>query len=789
MKQIRLSVGLATGLLWSFALTGQAEPEPALLKWADPTIGTTHCRWFFYTPGAVPFGMAKPGPCTDAHYGNKSGWEAVGYDSRHRSIESFVSFREFQVGGVAVMATTGKLQTTPGPLEDPDAGYRSRFDPQEEVAQPGFYSVPLKDYGVKAELTATPRVAFYRFHYPDGTPGHLIFDIGRPQGESGPVLDAGVRQVSSREIEGFVITHPKYINTYQPGAVMKLYFVARVDREPAEVGSFIRAQVQPAQTSVLGPGAGMYLTFAPAAGPVVVKLGHSFTSLANARFNLEKEAANLDFDAARQHAQARWQETLGRIRVTGGREEDRTKFYTGLYHALLGRGLASDANGAYPKNDGSVGQIPLDPAGEPLYHHYHSDSLWGTFWNLNQLWALAYPDYLSEYIRCHLDLYRDCGWLPDSIAAGKFVSGVGTDFAGVLLAGAYQWGIRDYDLEQAFAAVLKNELGWQNRPVGVGKADLKSFIDKGYVPLLRGISAPGDAVADGSTFSASHTLEYSFSCWAAAQLARALGKHADHERLLPYSRGWELLYDSETNFIRPKDAAGKFLADFNPRKPWIGFQEGNAWQYTFYVPHDIVGLRERMGAETFLTRLEDVFAQAARTRFGGGEQIDAFAGVENVYNHGNQPSLHIAWLFNYAGQPWRTQHWVRRICDEFYGTGRIHGYGFGQDEDQGQLGAWFVMAAMGLFDVQGGTALAPRFQLATPMFERVEIQLHPRYHPGGTFTIRVEGDPRSQPYIHAATLNRQPLSRSELPWASVRDGGTLELRVGAEPAPHWGTGR
>jgi predicted alpha-1,2-mannosidase len=307
--------------------------------------------------------------------------------------------------------------------------------------------------------------------------------------------------------------------------------------------------------------------------------------------------------------------------------------------------------------------------------------------------------------------------------------------------------------------------------------------------LLRKVSAAGDAVAEGSPFSASHTLEYCYSSWAAAQLARSLGKTAEYDTLMRQSRGWEKLYDKESGFIRPKDAQGNFIPDFNPRKPWIGFQEGNAWQYTFYVPHDIGGLKEKMGAATFYDRLEDVFSQAAKTRFGGGEQLDAFSGLENVYNHGNQPSLHIAWLFNYAGRPWRTQHWVRRICDEFYGTGRVHGYGFGQDEDQGQLGAWFVMAAMGLFDVQGGTASKPVFQLATPLFERVRVRLHPGYYTGGQFQIQVAGDPRTHPYLLSAKINGTALDTCEVPWEQVRGGGTLELSVGLEPNTAWGASR
>jgi predicted alpha-1,2-mannosidase len=587
--------------------------------------------------------------------------------------------------------------------------------------------------------------------------------------------------VNDQEIEGFVITHPKYIRVYQPGAVMKMYFVARWDRKATEFGTFKGSDHQAGESATFGIGAGMYLTFPSGTEPVTVKFGQSYTSIANARYNLEKEAASLSFDEARNRAQSSWSEMLGRIQITGGREDDRVKFYTGLYHALLGRGLASDANGAYAKNDGSVGQIPLSPTGEPLYNHYNSDSLWGTFWNLNQLWALAYPDYMSELLRCHLDIYRDCGWLPDSIAGSKFVSGVGTDFAGVFVCGAYNYGIRDYDIQQAFAAVLKNETGWQNRPVGVGKADLKSFVDLGYVPLISNPSAAGDSVAGGSIYSASHSLEYCYSSWAAAQFAQSLGKNAEYEQLMKQSRGWEKLYDPESGFIRPKNTAGNFIKEFNPRKPWVGFQEGNAWQYTFYVPHDIAGLKDKMGTSIFYDRLEDVFSQAEKTGFGGGKELDAFSGLENVYNHGNQPSLHIAWLFNYAGHPSRTQFWVRRICDDFYGIERLHGYGYGQDEDQGQLGAWFVMASMGLFDVQGGTASKPVFQLATPMFDRIQIQLHPKYYSGRQFEIRTTGNPRANVYIQSAKLNGQPVLNSEIPWEQIRGGGTLDLSVGPEP--------
>lgn len=760
-----------------------AERTP--LQKVDPTIGTTHCRWFFFTPGARPFGMAKPGPCTDAHVGAPQGWNAVGYDSRHDSIESFVSFREFQIGGVAIMATSGELKTIPGKLDLPDEGYRSRFDKKDEIAEPGYYSVILKDYQIKAELTATPRVAFHRFSFESNTGHHLLFDVGNAQGESGAVIDAAVRQSGEREIEGFVVTLPVYVKVYQPGASIRMYFVARFDRQSNGGGTFRGTNVFAGEKAIQGPGAGLYLDFTPDTRSVVLKMGLSYTSLANARYNLDHEAATLSFDDARRLAQSDWAGMLGRILVKGGKEADQIKFYTGLYHALLGRGIASDANGAYSKNDGSIGRIPVNEDGRPAYNHYNSDSIWGTFWNLNQLWALAYPDFLNEYIRTHLDIYRDCGWLPDSIAAGKFVSGVGTDFAGVLISGAYNWGIRDYDTNLAYAAVMKNELGWQNRPVGVGKADVKAFLDRGYVPYILNVPAFSASTAEGSQFSASHTLEYSFAAAAAEQLARSFGKIDDAQVLRKHARSWENLFDRQTSFIRPKDLHGEFIPNFDPRKPWIGFQEGNAWQYTFYVPHELPQLIDLVGHDRFNGRLDAVFEHAEKTGFGGGKKLDAFSGLETTYNHGNQPSLHIAWLFNRADRPEKTQYWVRRICDEFYGTDRTHGYGYGQDEDQGQLGAWYVMAALGLFDIQGGTAAIPTMELSSPLFETAEISLHPRYYPGGKFVMNLKGKPETRAYLKTATFNGKELPRPRIGWYDVIAGGELQLEISDEPNNEW----
>jgi predicted alpha-1,2-mannosidase len=745
----------------------------------DPLIGTAHSRWFHFAPGSLPFGMAKPGPSTNGHYGNRSGWEAVGYDYRDSSIEGFPNFHEFQVGGIVFMPTAGKLKTVPGKLETPDLGYRSRFDRKDEIARPGYYSVILKDYGIKAEVTATKRVAFHRYTFPAGNASHILFDIGNQQGESGRVKDAKVYMTADGRIEGYVTTLPEYIQKYQRGANVTMYFSAVLDKKPTSFGVFKGNEITPGVKEIDGIGSGMYLSFSTKQNEsVTIKAGLSYTSIENARLNLKTEAPALTFDEAKQNAQDTWNEYLGRVKVEGGLKSDRTKFYTGLYHALLGRGLASDVNGAYPKNDGTNGQIELDKNGHPVHNHYNTDAVWGAFWNLTPLWAMAYPEYYSDFISSQLLVYNDAGWLGDGIATSKYVSGVGTNFVSLVMAGAYMYGIRDFDVKKAYEAALKNEIEWRQRPAGAGKDDVERFIKYGYVNHI-------DPVNNEWCFSGSHTLEYSFSSYAVAQWAKALGKKKDYKQLLGLSKGWEKIFDPETKFMHPRYANGNFIGNFKPTEAWRGFQEGNAWQYTFYVPHTPEALIAKVGKEEFNSRLDSIFTISQKAEFGGGKNIDAFAGLEGLYNHGNQPCLHIPWLFNYSGKPWLTQKWVRAICNEFYGTEGIHGYGYGQDEDQGQLGAWYVLGAIGLFDVQGGAAADPRMQLSSPLFNKVTIQLNRKYYPGNSFTIIANNNSPANIYIQSAQFNGKKIHKPSLSFKEIVKGGTLEYTVGSKPNMNW----
>ncbi|WP_297088791.1 GH92 family glycosyl hydrolase [uncultured Draconibacterium sp.] len=756
------------------------QPTYNAVQYVDPQIGSVHARWFFYTPAALPFGMVKLAPHTNA-YESIGSWLPGGYDDRHNSIEGFGHFHEFQIGGVVVMPTTGNLKIVPGTLENPDDGYRSRFDKKDEHAEPGYYSVFLKDYGIKTEITATERVGFHRYTFPESKEARLIFDIGHKQGESSDVTKAYARLVNESEVEGYVETNPEYVKFCDPGNRVKMYFVARLNKIPESVGTFVESIIAESSTETKGVKNGLFLNFNTSANEVIeMQVGLSYCSIENARLNLETEATNVTFDEVHKMATNKWNKMLGRIQVDDENAINKTKFYTGLYHALLGRGLASDVNGQYKLNGDGTGQIPLDKNGKPKYNHFNTDGMWGGFWNLSQLWFLVYPGYFQQYLQSNIDFYKETGWLHDGVAAGAYTNGVQTNFQGLLIAGAYNCGFRDFDWETGYRAAHKNETEYRGRNLGNGKYDMHRFINLGYVPYEDTIISNGWSF----NFGASHTLEYCFSSYAVAQMAKQLGKKEDFEKLMNQANYWKNIFDQETKFIRPKLPDGEFIKDFDPLKAWDGFQEGNAYQFTWFIPHDPAGLINKMGLDLFNERLETTFEESRKSLFGGGKEIDSFSGVQTLYNQGNQPCLHQSWLFNYSGKPWLTQKWTRTICDEFYGTESLHGYGYGQDEDQGQLGAWFVMNALGLFDVQGHANANPTFQFGSPLFKKVTIRLE--NSPEKTLVIQTENNSSENRYVQDVQFNKSNIELCWIKRSELLKGGTLKFTMGAAPNKNWG---
>jgi predicted alpha-1,2-mannosidase len=778
---MKLRIGL---ILLAAAAASCKVKQESVLHYVDPNIGTAHSRWFFYTPAAVPYGMAKLAPSTNGHYGNPTGWEAVGYDTRQNSIEGFVHFHEWQVGGVSYMPTTGELKVKPGDLEGPANGYRSKFDRKNELAQPGYYRVLLSDYGITAELTATKRVGFQRYRFPENKLSHIILDIGNKQGESGEVTDASIRMTDDTHFEGYVFTYPKYVKIYDPAGKVAMFFYGEISKKPADITAFTVNTIQRNTTAANGKGAGLVLNYQTAANETIeVKTGLSYTSISNAKLNFAAEAKDLSFEQARKNAQQTWQQELGKISVTGKNEQDKAKFYTGLFHALLGRGIASDVNGAYPKHGGTIGQLPEQKDKNLKAEFINTDAIWGGFWNITQLWALSYPQWYGSFVNTQLQLYKDRGWFGDGIANSEYISGVGTNFVGLAVAAAYNSGIRNYDTELAYEAVKANDLNYKDRILGAGKLDTKAFLKYGYVPHLEQTGRDFVTDSTGSNFSGSHTLEYSFSAYATAQMAKAMGKTRDYQQLMKYSNGWRNLLNPQNKLMQPKRADGTFVDKFDPYQPWRGFQEGNSVQYTFYVPQNPAALVAAIGQDNFNKRLDSIFTVSEKLGFGGGKSIDAFAGINAIYNHGNQPNLHISWLFNFSRQPWLTQKWTRLIGQDFYGTEPIHGYGYGQDEDQGQLGSWYVMTALGLFDVKGLTDARPVIQLGSPLFDKANIILGNQK----TLSIVTKNNSKDNLYVQSATFNGTPLNNCWLYRDELMKGGELVFTMGSQPNKNWGT--
>lgn len=778
----KITLLLLCVMMWSACCTDRVKQA---VDWVDVQIGATHCRWFFYTPAALPFGMAKLAPTTNA-YGSMGSWLPCGYDDRHTSIEGFAHLHEFQIGGIVTMPTIGELKTLPGTLEQPDRGYRSRFDKSTETATPGFYKVTLADYGVQVELTATERVGYHRYTYPKSDSARILFDIGHPQGESAEVVDTQIHyDAAENAVSGFVECYPVYATFCDKENTVKSYFYAKLSKAVTTVGTYRDSLAYEGTTEIAGRGTGLYVGFATQTAEVVeMQVGLSYTSVANAQMNLEKETTGRDFDQVCTDARDRWNRELSKIEVEGGTDADKTKFYTGLYHALLGRGIANDVDGSYITNNKQIAKIPCDDQGTPLYNHHNTDGVWGGFWNLTQLWTLAYPEVLDSYVRSTIDFSRHTGgWLHDGEAAGVYTNGVQTNFQGLIAVSAYHAGVLKMNPDSLWKVVYQNEMGFEDRPDGAGRYDNGEFVKRGYVPLNNYVLPNGWV----TNFGASHTLEYCFGAYAASQLALSLGKTAEAEALKKYAEGYKLLFDQETGYMRPREQSGEFMADFDPMKAWLGFQEGNAAQYTWYVPHDVSGLLSMIGKEEFNRRLEKTFTLASQTLYGGKKgEFDSFSGIEQLYNHGNQPCLHNSWLFNYSGKPWLTQRYTRDICRVFYGTEPTHGYGYGQDEDQGQLGAWYALAALGLFDVQGGTSIRPTMQIGSPLFDKVTIHLNKKYYSGDSFSITTKGNSASSCYVQDAELNGQPLRKCFIPLHDILKGGRLELTLGETPNESWG---
>ena len=739
-------------ILFAFCLVSGRLAAQDVLEYVNPFVGTSD--YGATNPGAlVPNGMMSVSPFnvmgSDLNrYDKDSRWWSTPYDFTNRYFTGFSHVNLSGVGcpdlgSILIMPVTGDVM--------PDyTVYGSEYDSQ--TASPGYYSLRLVRYGIKAEVTATRRTSAERYVFPGGR-GNILVNLGEGlTNESGAYL----RKVSDTEIEGM-----KLLGTfcYNPQKVFPVYFVIRVDRQPSETGFWKKQRpmtgVEAAWTpdngkyklyteygrDIAGDDIGYYFSFDGLAEgeSVQVQVGVSFVSMDNARENLDAEQHGFDFDSVRTAAEALWRRDLSKIKVQGGTREQKRVFYTALYHTLIHPNILNDVNGEYPLMESSgTGKV------EDGCERYTVFSLWDTYRNLHQLLTLVYPERQLDMVRSMVSIAREWGWMPRWELYGRETFTMEGDPAIPVITDTWLKGLRDFDVDAAYKAMRRSALtpGCEN----VLRRDIDPYLEKGYIPL--GVYAQ-DLAGD---VSVSHALEYYVADHALSVLADSLGHKEDSEMFMRHSMRYRHYYCPDYGTLRPLNPDGSFYEPFDPGQgadfeTAPGFHEGSAWNYTFYVPHDIKGLAKLMGGRR-------AFVEKLQTVFDSG-----------LYDPANEPDIAYPYLFSYfKGEEWRTQEQVSRLLDEYY---RDAPDGIPGNDDTA------VFSMMGFYPDCPGD---PYYILTTPVFDRVEIELDPDFY--GTDVLVIEKDPdTSGKYIDAVYSGGKKYGGFRIGHKELLDGGHLVFKL------------
>lgn len=723
-------------------------------KWVNPFVGTTN--FGTTNPGAVvPNGMMSVVPfnvmgSSDNVYDKDARWWSTPYEYHNKFFTGYAHVTLSgvgcpELGSLLTMATTGTLE--------PDYKKYGSFY-ENETAMPGYYSNKLSKYDITTEVTATKRTSAERYTFPGGE-SNILINLGEGlTNESG----ATVRRVSDTEIEG-----SKLLGTfcYNPQKVFPIYFVMRVSKKPDNSGYW---KMQPEMTGVEAewtPDNGTYKIYTQygrelsgddigyffsyenltPGEQVEVRMGVSFVSIANARENLDKEQASLTFDEIRTKAHDTWNADLGRIRVKGGTDEQKEVFYTALYHALIHPNVLSDVNGQYPLME-SFGDGQVSEGHE----RYTVFSLWDTYRNLHQLMTLVYPERQAEMVRSMIDMSKEWGWLPKWELYGRETFTMEGDPAIPVIIDTWRKGLTDFDMDAAYEAMKKSA----TTPGALNpmRPDIDPYIEKGYVPL--GTHA-GDNSGDNSV---SHALEYYVADNALAWLAGQRGDKEFAKELCKRALGYKNYYSKESGTLRPINQDGTFLTPFNPRQgenfePVPGFHEGSAWNYTFFVPHDVDGLAKLMGGKKkFVDKLQMVMD-------------------ESLYDPANEPDIAYPYLFSrFKGEEWRTQKEVNRLLEKHFTT---RPDGIPGNDDTGTMSAWAIFSMIGLYPDCPGE---PFYTLTSPVFDSVEIDT-----PQGILTIETERESPEAIYIDGMQLGGRQLKAYRISHHDLINGKNLKFKL------------
>lgn len=699
-----------------------------LVDYVNPFIGTSNYGATY--PGAVsPRGMVSVSPFNVSGSQNTlekdNQWLSNPYVHENTFLTGFSHVNLSgvgcpELGVILTMPTTGDLETD-------HLKYGTTYT--DELAKPGYYSTQLSKYNVKAEMTATTRTGVSRYSFPVGKSNILInLGVGLTNEEG-----AVIKIVSPTEIEG--MRNVGSFCYYKPEESYPVYFVAKFSKPADDFGVWKKTREYDGleaqwmgyngktrlyknyRKEVIGDSIGSYFTYNfDKPTQVEVKIGVSYVSIENARENLEKETQNLNFDAIYKNTSSHWNDLLSKIEVEGGTKDDKTIFYTALYHTLIHPNILNDFNADYP----TMGKRETVNAGKNT--RFTVFALWDTYRNLHQLMTLVYPKQQSDMVKSMLHIYDESGWLPKwELNATETTTMVG-DPAGIILTDTYLRGVRDFDIEKAYEAMRKSATQLDDNPLRPG---IKDYIEKGYLTTKTTNSG-----------SVSTTQEYNITDFAIAQLAKVLGKKEDYKLFSERSVSYRKLFDKQFNLLRPKNDDGSWYTPFNPNtganfETNLGFIEGNSWQYTFMVTHDTKALMKLMGGKKkYVDKLDEVF---------DNKQFDM----------ANEPDIAYPYLYNYAsGFEWKTQERVTQLINEYFTNKPA---GLPGNDDTGTMSAWLIYSMMGIYPVSPAD---PFYTITTPRFDKVTIHLDPKYYKNDTLVIEKNGTGRLESYtIDGKTTN------------------------------------
>ncbi|MBR8535554.1 GH92 family glycosyl hydrolase [Carboxylicivirga sediminis] len=723
-----------------------AEKEPRLTDYVDPFIGTgAHGHVF---PGATtPFGMVQLSPVNGV-----SGWDWVsGY---HTTSTELVGFAHMCLSGTGIgdLADLIILPTNQVVESDTTAGgknflqnYKASYQHDREIAQPGYYMVDLTDKGIKAELTTSRRVGFHRYQFTEGDARSVIVDLGHAINWDRPVetyikKETDTRFVGYRKSSGWANEQ-------------WLFFVIETNQAVKDFQVVKGGELQQLDELTDQDVKAVLKFDESVAGEVKLKVGLSSASIDGARKSIEMEIADWDFEKQRQNASDSWEKELQKIKVTTPEEDVKTIFYTAFYHSMIAPYVHSDHDGEYKGLNGEVNKAEG-------FERYTVFSLWDTFRASHPLFTIVQEDLVHDFIHSFMAIYRESGLLPVWELVGNETNCMIGYHAIPVIADAWQKGlITDIDGNELLEAMVASAM--------TDKSGLKYYREYGYLP------------ADLENESVSKALEYAYDDWCIAQMAKSVGNDEVYETFIKRAGFYKNHFDASTGFMRGKLANGEWKQEFDPLYSSHRddeYVEGNAWQYSWFAPHDIGGLVQlHGGADKFVTKLDSLFSIEEEVK--GAHASPDISGLIGQYAHGNEPSHHVAYAYNYVGMPWKTAERANEIMRTMYTT---EVDGLCGNEDCGQMSAWYVLSSMGFYPVNPADG---NYILGTPLFDEATIALAN----GKSFVITTQNNSPENIYIQSATLNGQELSRSWFTHEELVNGGELNLVMGLEPNEQWGT--